>query len=160
MGQFKLSPSTCETDRTPFPATQTVKRVRKTALSIARSLNPLPDLLVVELAALMHDLADKKYLKLPEGTTLYDHFLPFFQGFRGGTGSDLDIIVDGRLHDIVKIVENVSWTTEKKLRAEGGITSWYGGCKELHCVQDADRLDAIGAFGKQTEWRNILGASD
>lgn len=33
-----------------------VDRVRRTALRIARTLEPQPDLLVVELAALFHDL--------------------------------------------------------------------------------------------------------
>ncbi|KAG9039277.1 hypothetical protein FRB95_011862 [Tulasnella sp. JGI-2019a] len=124
-----------------------VRRVRKTAIAIARTLDPAPDLLVVELAALMHDLADKKYVKLPEGTTAYQHFLPFFQALP--KNDTLDIISDGRLQTIIKIVENVSWTTEKRLRAgqDGGITEWYRECRELHCVQDADRLDAIGAFG-------------
>ncbi|KAG8859288.1 hypothetical protein FRB96_004503 [Tulasnella sp. 330] len=113
----------------------------------AKTLSPLPDPLIVELAALMHDLADKKYVKLAPGMTTYDHFLPFFQALP--RDESLDIISDGRLEMIVRIVENVSWTTEKRLRAgeDGGITRWYRECKELHCVQDADRLDAIGAFG-------------
>ncbi|KAG8890790.1 hypothetical protein FRB98_004835 [Tulasnella sp. 332] len=124
-----------------------VRRVRRTALTIAKTLSPLPDPLIVELAALMHDLADKKYVKLAPGMTTYDHFLPFFQALP--RDESLDIISDGRLEMIVRIVENVSWTTEKRLRAgeDGGITRWYRECKELHCVQDADRLDAIGAFG-------------
>ena len=45
-------------------------------------------------------------------------------------------------------MDNVSWSTESKLREVGAITPWHETCIELHCVQDADRLDAIGAFGE------------
>ncbi|KAG8992426.1 hypothetical protein FRB90_001008 [Tulasnella sp. 427] len=125
-----------------------VKRVRRTALAIAKTLDPPPDMLVVEIAALMHDMADKKYVKLEEGKTLFDHFLPVFEGIPVGEGTNAAIHLGrDRLELVSKVVENVSWTTERKLRAAGTITSWHTECKELHCVQDADRLDAIGAFG-------------
>ena len=60
----------------------------------------------------------------------------------------VDLVEDGRDQIITKIISNVSWTTEKKLRDTGEWTEWHDTCLELHCVQDADRLDAIGAFGK------------
>ncbi|KAG2047238.1 hypothetical protein BDR06DRAFT_1032488 [Suillus hirtellus] len=123
-----------------------VQRVRKTALSIARALSTqTPDLLVVELAALLHDVLDKKYVSETEAADPYEYFLPFFQSLSLEHG--LDLINDGRAREIVKVVENVSWTTEKKLRLTGKIEEWHRTCIELHCVQDADRLDAIGAFG-------------
>lgn len=126
-----------------------VKRVRKTAMAIAETMTPQPDLVVVEVAALMHDMADKKYVTLEEGKTLYQHFLPLFESIRTTDGKDaVQILGQERLELIAKAVENVSWTTEKKLRASGGWSSWHSDCLELHCVQDADRLDAIGAFGK------------
>jgi uncharacterized protein len=123
-----------------------VQRVRRTALSIARALSAQqPDLLVVELAALLHDVLDKKYVSEIEAADPYGYFLPFFQSLSSEHG--LDLISDGRARQIVKIVENVSWTTEKELRSTGKIEEWHRVCVELHCVQDADRLDAIGAFG-------------
>ncbi|KAG1832593.1 hypothetical protein DFJ58DRAFT_822988 [Suillus subalutaceus] len=123
-----------------------VQRVRQTALSIARALSAQqPDLLVVELAALLHDVLDKKYVSKAEAADPYGYFLPFFQSLSSEHG--LDLISDGRARRIVKVVENVSWTTEKELRSTGKIDEWHRVCVELHCVQDADRLDAIGAFG-------------
>lgn len=117
-----------------------VQRVRKMALRLARSTRPQPDLLVVELAALLHDITDKKYVSIDPQTVL----MPFFSDIR----CHLDLIKDGRAKLVIKIVENVSWTTEKNLRAGGNWTEWHDTCPELHCVQDADRLDAIGAVGE------------
>ncbi|KIO34676.1 hypothetical protein M407DRAFT_240506 [Tulasnella calospora MUT 4182] len=125
-----------------------VKRVRQTALAIAKTLYPPPDMLVVEVAALMHDMADKKYVKLEEGMSLFQHFLPIFEGIRASDGTSAAALLGhDRLELVAKVVENVSWTTEKRLREAGALTPWHSDCKELHCVQDADRLDAIGAFG-------------
>ncbi|KAF8273299.1 hypothetical protein EI94DRAFT_1716343 [Lactarius quietus] len=131
-----------------------VRRVRRTAVRIARSLSspdsertgPAPDLLTVELSALLHDVLDKKYVP-PES---YGHdarafFEPFFRRATDALG--LDLRADGRADAIVRIVENVSWSNELRLRASGGWGAWHETCVELHCVQDADRLDAIGAFG-------------
>lgn len=105
-----------------------------------------PDLLTVELAALLHDVLDKKYVSPAEAADPYAFFLPFFTKWASESG--VDLVQDGRARDIAKIVTNVSWSTEKKLREAGLITDWHRECIELHCVQDADRLDAIGAFGR------------
>lgn len=104
-----------------------------------------PDLLIVELAALLHDVLDKKYVSEEQAADPYGSFLPFFRAAAEARG--IDLITDGRARTIARIVTNVSWSTEKKLRQEGLIEDWHRECIELHCVQDADRLDAIGAFG-------------
>ncbi|KAI0784221.1 hypothetical protein C8Q75DRAFT_724745 [Abortiporus biennis] len=128
-----------------------VQRVRKTALHIARVISESsntdrkPDLLTVDLAALLHDVLDKKYVTPAEAADPYAYFLPFFQAQAAAGG--VDLVADGRAKTITKIVDNVSWSTEKKLREKGLLEDWHRDCVELHCVQDADRLDAIGAFG-------------
>ena len=135
-----------------------VERVRKTALSIARKIHEEqrknPDLLTVELAALLHDVLDKKYVSPEQAADPYAFFLPFFESWVGQGG--VDIISDGRAREVAKIVDNVSWSTEKRLRVAGLITPWHRECVELHCVQDADRLDAIGAFGKPSLGFTVL----
>jgi uncharacterized protein len=90
----------------------------------------------VELAALFHDLLDSKYEVV-------------------NTGSNLDItswlltrhVPNDQTTWIVKIISNVSYSKEIVLRKSGGWTPWHESCVELHCVMDADKLDAIGAFG-------------
>ncbi|KAL1670098.1 hypothetical protein GGF50DRAFT_43281 [Schizophyllum commune] len=122
-----------------------VERVRRTALRIAQALSTPPDFLTVELAALLHDVLDKKYVSAEQAADPYAFFLPFFQEMV--EKHNVDLINDGRARTVTRIVDNVSWSTEKKLRAAGQWTEWHDQCLELHCVQDADRLDAIGAFG-------------
>ncbi|BGP56796.1 hypothetical protein JCM8202_004432 [Rhodotorula sphaerocarpa] len=121
-----------------------VDRVRKLSLAIANSLaqlGPSPDLFVVELAALFHDLIDAKYL--PAGSKPqngHETLAPFWAGH----GQHLD---EQRRRLVEDIVDNVSYSKEVKRIAAGGQTDWHLTCPELHCVQDADKLDAIGAFG-------------
>ncbi|KAH9945332.1 uncharacterized protein BXZ73DRAFT_86835 [Epithele typhae] len=128
-----------------------VRRVRKTALYLARAVSPSlpqdkqPDMLVVELAALLHDVLDKKYVSAEQAADPYGYFRPYFEQWAAESG--LALVADGRAELVARVVDNVSWTTEKKRLAAGGIGDWHRECVELHCVQDADRLDAIGAFG-------------
>jgi uncharacterized protein len=127
-----------------------VERVRKTAIAIAHAITPTasrkPDLLTVEVAALLHDVLDKKYVPAEQASDAHAYLRPFFESAAHTHG--VDLIGDGRAREIARIIENVSWSTEKKLREAGELQDWHRDCLELHCVQDADRLDAIGAFGK------------
>ncbi|KAJ6532011.1 hypothetical protein B0H19DRAFT_1189573 [Mycena capillaripes] len=122
-----------------------VQRVRRTSLALANAISPKPDLFVVELAALLHDVLDKKYVSAEQAADPYGFFLPFFTFMAAKHG--LDLVQDGRARQIAQIIDNVSWTTETKLRNNNQWSDWHQTCVELHCVQDADRLDAIGAFG-------------
>ncbi|TVY82575.1 Uncharacterized protein LSUE1_G002065 [Lachnellula suecica] len=92
------------------------------------------DLNIVTLAALLHDVGDKKYLEPgQDGNTLV---LATLLGF--GAPEELAIKVQ-------RIVLGVSYSSEVKDPAQTlGLIQRY---PELAVVQDADRLDAIGAVG-------------
>jgi uncharacterized protein len=119
-------------------------------LAIARAITTprKPDMLTVEIAALLHDVLDKKYVTAQEAADPYAFFLPFFRSM--ASEHNVDLVSDGRALLITKIVDNVSWSTEKKLTEAGLLEEWHRDCVELHCVQDGDRLDAIGAFGESS----------
>ncbi|ODO07627.1 hypothetical protein L198_01208 [Cryptococcus wingfieldii CBS 7118] len=107
------------------------------ALAIAKQMDPTPDLLIVELAALFHDVADKKYTK-PTDPTLSQTLTPLLSPHLPQPKIDL----------ILSIIPSVSYTSELSLtRATPTRWTWQQTCAELHAVQDADRLDAIGAVG-------------
>lgn len=93
------------------------------------------DLLVVELAGLLHDLDDAKYRK--------DRATSSVAAFLAST-----IGLDTSRADLVqRICENVSYSKERRRLDAGEETEWHRTCFELHCVQDADKLDAMGAIG-------------
>lgn len=87
------------------------------------------DLLIVELGALLHDIADSKFHDGDEtvGPQVASDFL------RAQNASEETI------DHVVKIIENISF--------KGGNTEQKFTSAELDIVQDADRLDAIGAIG-------------
>lgn len=115
-----------------------IQRVRRMALKIADSLNGEVDPLVVELGAILHDYMDHKYMDPADAvaseTELADKL--------DEAGLDR-----ARRELVLRIVRNVGYSKEKKLKAAGAWTEWHETCKEYHCVQDADRLDAIGGMG-------------
>lgn len=104
-----------------------VQRVYNNALSIAK--DEKCDFLVVQLAALLHDIADSKFHGGDEtkGSVLAKQFL------------ESNELNSETINHVVKIIENISF---KGGNFERGFHS-----KELDIVQDADRLDALGAIG-------------
>ena len=88
------------------------------------------DGLVVALGSLLHDIADSKFHDGDEtiGPRVAREFL-----FKHNVDSSV-------IEHVVKIIENISFN--KSLEAGEKFTSL-----ELQVVQDADRLDAIGAIG-------------
>ncbi|MEC4116510.1 HD domain-containing protein [Myroides phaeus] len=105
-----------------------IERVYKSSMTIAKQEGEV-DITVVKLIALLHDIADSKFHGGDEtvGPTKARTLL-----------SDLSFS-DEVIDHVVKGIENISFkggNFEQKFRS-----------KELDIVQDADRLDAIGAIG-------------
>ena len=104
-----------------------IERVYKNALLIAEGEDC--DLTVVKLGALLHDIADSKFHGGDEtvGPKTARAFL-----------ESQNVSEDIILH-VIAIIENISF--------KGGNFEKKFNSKELEIVQDADRLDAIGAIG-------------
>ena len=105
-----------------------IERVFNNTLLIAKEEKV--DLLVVSLAALLHDIADSKFYNGDEtiGPKKARQFL-FEQ--------NVDSII---IEHVVSIIESMSF--KNSFETEKKFTSL-----EMSVVQDADRLDAIGAIG-------------
>lgn len=102
-------------------------RVYKNALHIAQGEKS--NVMVVALGALLHDIADSKFYDGDEsvGPALAREFLE-----REGAEEEL-------IEAVILIIENISFKGGNKV-------SEYTS-PELQIVQDADRLDALGAIG-------------
>ncbi len=105
-----------------------IERVYNNANLIAKAEDV--DVLIVQLAALLHDIADSKFNNGDEtiGPKKAKTFL-----------NSINLEAD-KIHHIVQIIANMSFS--KSLENKKLFTSL-----ELQVVQDADRLDAIGAIG-------------
>lgn len=104
-----------------------IERVYKNALLIAQE--ETCDLTVVKLGALLHDIADSKFHDGDEtiGPKTARAFL------------ESEKVSEETIAHVINIIENISFkggNFEKKFHS-----------KELEIVQDADRLDALGAIG-------------
>lgn len=104
-----------------------IQRVYNNALKIAET--ETCDLLVVQLGALLHDIADSKFHNGDEsvGPETARRFL---------TAESVD---EATIAHVVNIIENISF--------KGGNFERKFDSAELQIVQDADRLDALGAIG-------------
>ena len=105
------------------------QRVFRNALLLARDEDV--DVLIVSLGALMHDIADAKFHDGDEsiGPAMAKEFLT-------SIGVDRHIV-----DEVVSIIKNISYKNSfSKIDKDAH-------SKELQVVQDADRLDAIGAIG-------------
>lgn len=104
-----------------------IERVYKNALLIAEEEEC--DVTVVKLAALLHDIADSKFHNGDEsvGPKTARTFL------------ESQNVSEGIISHVIDIIENISF--------KGGNFEKKFNSKELEIVQDADRLDAIGAIG-------------
>ncbi|MES2812240.1 MAG: HD domain-containing protein [Bacteroidota bacterium] len=104
-----------------------MERVYKNALLIAQGEDC--DVTVVKLGALLHDIADSKFNNGDEtvGPKVARDFL------------ESQNVEERIIQHVINIIENISF--------KGGNFEKKFNSKELEIVQDADRLDALGAIG-------------
>jgi uncharacterized protein len=102
-------------------------RVRNLALHLQQAEN-IGNRFTIEIAALLHDIDDKKFRK------------------GGGVAADTIItdllqqfgVAEGTIQEVIQINKHISFSSESNTIIES---------PEFLIVQDADRLDAIGAIG-------------
>ena len=104
-----------------------IERVYKNALLIADG--EVCEVEIVKLGALLHDIADSKFYDGDEtvGPKIAREFL------------ESNNVDETSIQHVINIIENISF--------KGGNTEKTFRSVELDIVQDADRLDAIGAIG-------------
>ncbi|KAG5531648.1 hypothetical protein RHGRI_026316 [Rhododendron griersonianum] len=109
-----------------------VFRVRDLALSLAREegLSSSPDSMeIVELAALLHDIGDYKYMRDSSEGKIVEEFL------------EAEGVDESKKIKILSIIKGMGFKEEVEGYADSKHSAEFG------VVQDADRLDAIGAIG-------------
>lgn len=104
-----------------------IERVWKLALAIAQ--NEKADLLVVQLAALLHDIADPKFHNGDETLAL-----KISRDFLESHHTNEEVI-----SKVLFVIQHISFKNRNEAPENVPV--------ELQIVQDADRLDAIGAIG-------------
>ncbi|KAI4373144.1 hypothetical protein MLD38_011303 [Melastoma candidum] len=109
-----------------------VLRVRDLALSIAREeglSGDLDSMEIVELAALLHDIGDYKYLRDQSEEKIVENFL------------EQEGVEESKKIKILSIIKTMGFKSEIQGIMIDDLIPEFG------VVQDADRLDAIGAIG-------------
>lgn len=108
-----------------------IQRVFKNTMRIAK--DEKVDVLTVSLAALLHDIADAKFHHGDEtiGPKIAKNFLDALK------------VDEKTTKHVIAIIENISF--KNSLSKEGDAQTFTS--LELQVVQDADRLDAMGAIG-------------
>mgnify|MGYP000168002422 CR=1 FL=1 len=111
-----------------------IHRVFVNAQLIAK--NETANSLVVALGALLHDIADAKFYNGDEtiGPKMAEDFLKSIK------------VEEATINHVVKIIENISYKSGLK-SDDNKVEAEKFSSIELQIVQDADRLDAIGAIG-------------
>ena len=104
-----------------------IERVYKNAIAISE--NEKCNTMIVQLGALLHDIADSKFHNGDEsiGPKVARTFL------------ESEKVDAETINHVINIIENISF--------KGGNFEKKSSSIELEIVQDADRLDAIGAIG-------------
>lgn len=104
-----------------------IERVWKNAINIA--IQEAADILIVQLGALLHDIADSKFNSGDEelGPAKSRSFLQSLG------------VAESTIQHVENIIRHISF--------KGGNFNAAFKSKELDIVQDADRLDALGAIG-------------
>ena len=95
---------------------------------------PRLDTFLILLGALLHDVEDKKYTTNSSSTSSMMDMLHKFE---------IDKTIDPQI--VKHIVDGVSYSSE--IRDPSAVQQLISQIPELGIVQDADRLDAIGAIG-------------
>lgn len=104
-------------------------RVWKLSILISQKEDFDGDMLAVELAALLHDIADAKFNNGDE-TLALDIAFDFMDSMK---------LPKSTIDDVLFVIENISF--------KGGEINYISKTTILKIVQDADRLDALGAIG-------------
>ncbi|KAJ5483976.1 hypothetical protein N7539_005772 [Penicillium diatomitis] len=120
--------------------------------------SPRPlDAAVIKLAALLHDIGDRKYL--PQLADPHSH-----ENIDPKTMVQVALLKHGAPAELAAkvqmVVSHVSYTTECKDPAVVRRLIEEEGYPELAVVQDADRLDAIGAIGIGRTFTFLGGAGE